>query len=51
MTFTVLVPNVGERSEWPLNGQNLSISLPITDPVSNTQFNCDVMCTTVFVWL
>ncbi|XP_019853715.1 PREDICTED: splicing factor 3A subunit 1-like [Amphimedon queenslandica] len=34
VTFTVLVPNVGERSEWPLNGQNLSISLPITDPVS-----------------
>ena len=34
MTFKVQVPNNPERSEWRLHGQVISITLPITDPVS-----------------
>lgn len=33
----VQVPNMPDRTEWPLNGQSLSISLPITDPVSHSK--------------
>jgi splicing factor 3A subunit 1 len=34
VTFRVLVPNVTDKSEWKLNGQTFSITLPMTDSVS-----------------
>ncbi|KAL5479911.1 hypothetical protein EMCRGX_G023512 [Ephydatia muelleri] len=34
VTFRVLVPNMPEHQEWKLKGQMLSVTLPITDPVS-----------------
>ncbi|CAI8032168.1 Splicing factor 3A subunit 1, partial [Geodia barretti] len=34
VTFRVHVPNLPERSEWKMNGQLITMTLPITDPVS-----------------
>merc|ERR1719510_801631 len=35
VTFRVLVPNVGaDKPEWKLNGQMLSVTLPLSDPIS-----------------
>jgi len=34
VTFKVQVPVVPDKPEWKLNGQQLTITLPITDPVS-----------------
>ncbi|XP_065902944.1 splicing factor 3A subunit 1-like [Dysidea avara] len=34
VTFKVQVPVVLDKPEWKLNGQQLTITLPITDPVS-----------------
>ena len=32
--FKVLIPNMPDRPEWNLNGRMVTITLPITDPVS-----------------
>lgn len=34
VTFRIQVPNMPDRNEWSLKGQVISITLPITDPVS-----------------
>lgn len=34
VTFKVQVPSMAEKSEWKLNGQQLSLTLPLTDVVS-----------------
>ncbi len=34
VTFRVLVPNAGDKPEWKLNGQILTITLPLSDPIS-----------------
>ena len=33
VTFRVHVPNLSERPEWKMNGQLITMTLPITDPV------------------
>jgi len=33
--FKVAVPNMPDRAEWRLHGQMITITLPITDPVSS----------------
>lgn len=45
VTFRVQVPNLPERPEWKMSGQLITMTLPITDPVSplKTYENfCDV---------
>jgi len=34
VTFRIQVPNVTEKSEWKLNGQQFNVTLPITDNVA-----------------
>jgi splicing factor 3A subunit 1 len=34
VTFRVQVPNLPDRPEWKMNGQLITMTLPITDPVS-----------------
>lgn len=34
VTFKVSVPKQADKSEWKMNGQNLSFTLPLTDNVS-----------------
>ena len=34
VTFTVVVPVVEDKPEWKLNGQMLSVTMPLTDTVS-----------------
>lgn len=34
VSFKVLVPKVGDKPEWRLNGQTLSFNLPLTDSIS-----------------
>ena len=43
MTFKVQAPSVPDRPEWKLAGQIISITLPITDPVSQLGVCNDVM--------
>ena len=41
MTFKVQIPNVPDKPELNLKGQVLSVTLPITDPVSSV---CVCVC-------
>ena len=34
VTFTIVVPVVEDKPEWKLNGQMLSVTMPLTDTVS-----------------
>ena len=43
MTFKVQAPSVPDRPEWKLAGQIISVTLPITDPVSELCICDDVM--------
>ena len=43
VTFKVQAPSVPDRPEWKLAGQIISITLPVTDPVSQLSVCNDVM--------
>ena len=34
VTFRVDVPNAGDKTEWNLNGQTLTVTLSLSDPIS-----------------
>ena len=34
VTFRVLVPSAADKPEWKLNGQMLTVTLPLSDPIS-----------------
>merc|ERR1739844_657324 len=34
VTFRVVVPNDPEKPDWELNGQMLTLTLPLSDPIS-----------------
>ena len=34
VTFRVVVPNAGDKPEWKLHGQLLTLTLPLSDPIS-----------------
>ena len=34
VTFRVVVPNVQDKPEWKLNGQLLTVTLPLSDPIA-----------------
>ena len=34
VTFRVVVPNDPEKPDWKLNGQMLTLTLPLSDPIS-----------------
>ena len=42
VTFRVAVPNVTDKPEWKLNGQIISLALPLTDTVSTQRTGCVV---------
>lgn len=39
VTFRVQVPNSVDKSEWKLNGQSFTITLPLTDTVRLLSLN------------
>lgn len=39
VTFKVIVPHMPEKSEWRLNGQIVSLTLPLNDSVSTKKVN------------
>ena len=34
VTFRVAVPNAGDKTEWNLNGQTLTVTLSLSDPIT-----------------